>query len=121
MPWSKGQSGNIKGRPRRSEEEKQQIEEYKKLLLQQTPEALKTLVSLMRSLDGNTRYKACTYILDKTFGSNFVALPVNLLETDNQLTINLVTTGDAFVPDDALMQEIRQAENGLVDIENSDW
>lgn len=87
MAWKKGESGNRKGRPRRTEKEKMQVEQFREQLQMYSVEALETLVNILRySLNQELQYKVGIYILNRTFGTEFVA--VSDLSEDK--TINLV-------------------------------
>ena len=87
MAWKKGESGNRKGRPRRTEKEKMQVEQFREQLQMYSVEALETRVNILRySLNQELQYKVGIYILNRTFGTEFVA--VSDLSEDK--TINLV-------------------------------
>ena len=58
MAWKKGESGNRKGRPRRTEKEKMQVEQFREQLQMYSVEALETLVNILRySLNQELQYK----------------------------------------------------------------
>ena len=79
MAFKKGQSGNPKGRRRQSEEEKNLKVEFIKQLKHYAPEALNTLFEIMQDTKSKDRLKAAQYIIEKTFGNNFIAM-----EDENQ-------------------------------------
>lgn len=89
MPFKKGQSGNKRGRPPKSEYERYCQKEFEKALKECSPDALEVLVSLMRRGDNSTRLKAAQFILDKSFGSAGGFLLDKEPERQS-LTINLI-------------------------------
>ncbi len=95
MGFTKGVSGNKKGRPKQSEQEKEQREQFKQLLSEATVSALESIIAIANSQNHREKLKACKYIIDKAYGANATFL------TDNQaepLTIKIVSahssTGD---------------------------
>lgn len=93
MAFKKGESGNLKGRPKISDKDK----ELKKKFIQQmkayAPEALETLFDIMQDTKSKDRLKAATYIIDKCFGSNFVAIDNDKTINDNNLVVRIVRAG----------------------------
>ena len=51
MPYAKGQSGNPKGRPKQTAEQKSQKEQFQRLLKSSTVEALQSIIQI-----ANDRY-----------------------------------------------------------------
>lgn len=74
MSFQRGQSGNPKGRPRQSDEEKSQREEFKKLLRTATVPALRNIIEIANSKCSKDRFAACRFIVEKAYGSNSVFL-----------------------------------------------
>ena len=74
MGFVKGTSGNPKGRPKMSDDEKEQREEFKALLRNATVPALQAIVEISQSKCSKDRFNACKYIVDKAFGNNTVFL-----------------------------------------------
>jgi hypothetical protein len=68
MPFKKGESGNPKGRPKLSAEERQAKDEFKKIILANTPEAAQTIIQLMKKGDFSTRLRAAQFIVQKAYG-----------------------------------------------------
>lgn len=68
--FEKGRSGNPLGRRRLTEEERCQKEEFKKLLSASTVSALQGIVQIANDRRHKDRLKACTYLVDKAYGSN---------------------------------------------------
>ena len=69
MGFVKGTSGNPKGRPKMSDDEKEQREEFKALLRNATVPALQAIIEISQN---KCRFNACKYILDRCFGTNAV-------------------------------------------------
>lgn len=72
MGFREGVSGNPKGRPKMSDDEKEQREEFKKLLRTATVPALQAIIEISQSKCNKDRFNACKYILDRCFGANAV-------------------------------------------------
>lgn len=58
MPFEKGKSGNPKGRPKQSEEEKSQKEQFKKLLRSSTVTALESIIQIANDRYNKDRFNA---------------------------------------------------------------
>lgn len=128
MAWKKGQSGNKAGRPRRNEEEKRNIQEFRKKLREHSLEALDIVIDIMESsFDQNLRFKACMFIIDKTFGREYVAEQVE--EQARKVEIKLLPVEGKPVDCDMVEKEInsvlRDKDNITDDddwgIDNDDW
>lgn len=70
MPYVKGQSGNPKGRPKQTAEQKSQKEQFKKLLKSATVDALQSIIQIANDRYNKDRFNACKYIIDKAYGAN---------------------------------------------------
>lgn len=70
MPFEKGKSGNPKGRPRQTAEQKSQKEQFKQLLKSSTVDALQSILQIANDRYNKDRFNACKYIIDKAFGVN---------------------------------------------------
>lgn len=70
MPYVKGQSGNPKGRPKQTAEQKSQKEQFKKLLKFATVDALQSIIQIANDRYNKDRFNACKYIIDKAYGAN---------------------------------------------------
>ena len=92
MTWTKGESGNKLGRPKRNEIEKQNIAHFNGQIKKHYATALQELVELMQnSMNEDIRFKCCTYILDKYLGKNFVVEEEEQRQEDNRVCINLIS------------------------------
>ena len=65
MPYAKGQSGNPKGRPKQTAEQKSQKEQFQRLLKSSTVEALQSIIQIANDRYNKDRFNACKYIIDK--------------------------------------------------------
>lgn len=82
MPFEKGKSGNPKGRPKQSEEEKSQKEQFKKLLRSSTVTALESIIQIANDRSSKDRFNACKYLIDKAWGVNTAFLLDGTEETE---------------------------------------
>lgn len=67
MPYAKGQSGNPKGRPKQTAEQKSQKEQFQRLLKSSTVEALQSIIQIANDRYNKDRFNACKYIIDKAY------------------------------------------------------
>ncbi len=70
MAFEKGTSGNPKGRPKQSAEEKSQKEEFTALLRSSTVSALENIIHIANDRFNKDRFKANAYLIDKAYGAN---------------------------------------------------
>lgn len=92
MGFSKGQSGNVYGRPRMTEEQKRQKEEFKALLSASTVIALQSILEIMKDKHHKDRLAAAKFVLDKSYGTNAVFLADGTKE-DDSVVIRVVPYG----------------------------
>ena len=110
---------NKRGRPTLDEQQKIDRETLKQLFLSHTPEALETIVSIMKhSMDSTSRLKASMFILNKIVPDGFIFE----YETNHNITVHIVTQDSE---EDGLSYEeqtklIREVENEP-DAEDEDW
>lgn len=108
-----------RGRPTLDEQQKIDRETLKQLFLSHTPEALDTIVGIMRhSMDSTSRLKACMFILNKVIPEGFVFED----EAQRSMVVHIVTKDSE---EDKLSYEeqtklIREVENES-DTEDEDW
>ena len=92
-------------------DEKQKVDRelLKQKFIENSLEALETIVNIMRfSMDSNVRLKASTFILNKIIPEGFVFDD----ETNRNITLNIITrSADESIPYDVQEQLIREAEN----------
>lgn len=87
MPFSKGVSGNIRGRPKMTTEEKEQKEVFTELLKGSTVNALQNIIAIANDRRSKDCFNACKYIISKAYGADMVFFE----NEDNTLTINIVS------------------------------
>lgn len=92
MPYAKGQSGNPKGRPKLTAEQKSQKEQFKQLLKSSTVEALQSIIQIANDRYNKDRFNACKYIIDKAYGAN-TAFLVEGTEDTSPFVIEVVPYG----------------------------
>ncbi len=113
MTWTKGESGNKLGRPKRNEIEKQNIAHFKEQLKKYSVTALDELVELMQtSMNQEIRFKCCTYILDKYLGKNFAVEEEEQKQEDNKVCINLISV-KGTEPNETILKD----EENWIDID----
>ncbi len=70
MSFEKGKSGNPKGRPKQSAEEKSQKEQFTALLRSSTIPALENIIHIANDRFNKDRFRANAYLIDKAYGAN---------------------------------------------------
>lgn len=101
---------NKMGRKVLDEKQKVDRELLKQKFLENSLEALETIVNIMKfSMDSTARLKASTFILNKVVPEGFVFDD----ETNRNITLNIVTRSadDDAIPFEEQEQLIREAEN----------
>ena len=81
MPFEKGKSGNPRGRPKQTKEEKAQRERFRALLKESTLTALETILKIANDRYSKDRFSACKYIIDKAYGANAAFLVDDGIDT----------------------------------------
>ena len=120
MAWKKGQSGNKKGRPRLNEIEKQNVEYFKEQLKKYSVDALDVLHKLLlESFNQDIKFKCAKYILDRTYGTNFVA--EQNIETDKELKVVLISKNGKDVDTEEIEELISEEECIWNEEEQDDW
>lgn len=88
MSFKKGNSGNPRGRPKMTKEEKEQREQFKELLKSSTVEALESIIEIANSKAHKDKFNACKYIIDKAYGAETALL---IEEEPEPITIKVVS------------------------------
>ena len=110
MPLKKGKSGNPKGRPKQSEEEKSQKEQFKKLLRSSTVTALESIIQIANDRYNKDRFNACKYLIDKAWGVNTAFLLDGTEETE-PVVITVVPYKQEDEDEEAWEREWNEAPN----------
>lgn len=110
MPFEKGKSGNPKGRPKQSEEEKSQKEQFKKLLRSSTVTALESIIQIANDRYNKNRFNACKYLIDKAWGVNTAFLLDGTEETE-PVVITVVPYKQEDEDEEAWEREWNEAPN----------
>lgn len=110
MPFEKGKSGNPKGRPKQSEEEKSQKEQFKKLLRSSTVTALESIIQIANDRYNKDRFNACKYLIDKAWGVNTAFLLDGTEETE-PVVITVVPYRQDDEDEEAWEREWNEAPN----------
>ncbi len=108
---------NKRGRPVLDEQQKVDRELLKQKFLENSIEALETIVNIMRfSMDSNARLKASSFILNKVIPEGFVFDDV----IDRNITLHIVTSSpDDTIPYEEQEKIIREAENEVSEVDDS--
>lgn len=70
MPFRPGESGNPKGRPKQTPQQKEERDYFKKLLKSSTVSALESVIAISQDRYNKDRFNACRYLIDKAYGAN---------------------------------------------------
>ena len=70
MPFERGRSGNPKGIPKQTAEQKSQKEQFQRLLRASTVEALESIIAIAHDRYNKDRFNACRFIIEKAYGAN---------------------------------------------------
>ena len=107
------------GRKVLDEKQKVDRELLKQKFLENSLEALETIINIMRfSMDSTARLKASTFILNKVVPEGFVFDD----ETNRNITLNIVTrsSADETIPFEEQERIIREAENEVYE-DDEEW
>lgn len=110
---------NKMGRKVLDEKQKVDRELLKQKFLENSLEALETIINIMRfSMDSTARLKASTFILNKVVPEGFVFDD----ETNRNITLNIVTrsSADETIPFEEQERIIREAENEVYE-DDEEW
>lgn len=110
MPFEKGKSGNPKGRPKQSAEEKSQKEQFKKLLRSSTVTALESIIQIANERYNKDRFNACKYLIDKAWGAN-TAFLLDGTEEAEPVVITVVPYRQEDEDEEAWEREWNEAPN----------
>lgn len=106
------------GRPVLDEKQKVDRELLKQKFLENSIEALETIVNIMRfSMDSNARLKASTFLLNKVVPEGFVFDD----DVNREITLNIIArSSDDTIPYDVQERLIREAENEVYE-DDEEW
>lgn len=108
MPFEKGKSGNPRGRPRQTAEQKSQREQFQRLLKSSTVDALQSIIQIANDRYNKDRFNACRYIIDKAYGAN-TAFLLDGTEETTPIVIEVVPYGKQNEDDEDWEQEWNNA------------
>ena len=91
MGFTKGASGNPKGRPKYSQQQKEERNSFKELLKSSTLSALESIIEISQDKHSKDRFNACRYLIDKAYGAN--ALLLENQDDDSPLVIIVRSNG----------------------------
>ena len=114
------QEVNIMSRKPLSIWEKERKEQFNKELKEYSVECLHQIYQIAtKGMDMRTRLMANEYIIDKCFGKDYKALDNGIESLTNNVTINLISTGKTYQPNEDDEQEIWEVENNIIDDDNT--
>lgn len=70
MPFESGRSGNPKGRPKMTAEQKAERNKFQSLLRSSTVTALTNIIQIANDKYNKDRFKANAFLIDKAYGAN---------------------------------------------------
>ena len=91
MSFTKGASGNPKGRPKYSKQQKEERDSFRELLKSSTLSALESIIEISQDKHSKDRFNACRYLIDKAYGAN--ALLLENQDDDSPLVIIVRSNG----------------------------
>jgi len=91
MAFQKGKSGNEKGRPKQTEEQKVERNRFRNLLKAATIPALENIIAIAFDEKSKDRFSACKFLIEKAYGANFVFLSEG---EANELSIQIIRHSD---------------------------
>lgn len=112
MPYAKGQSGNPKGRPKQTAEQKSQKEQFQRLLKSSTVEALQSIIQIANDRYNKDRFNACKYIIDKAYPAYADMVSAKIRERAFEGSKS--SAEQAF--DRLKESELKEAEQGLASV-----
>ncbi len=102
MPFEVGKSGNERGRPKFTSEQKEKRTEFQSLLKEATIPALQSIIEIASDKRSRDRLRACQYIIDKAYGVNAAFLSDDETEPIKiQIIRHNPDLGKAQDPDDS--------------------
>lgn len=70
MAFKKGVSGNPEGRPKQTQQQRDEREHFKRLLKSSTVSALESIIAISQDRYNKDRFNACKFIIEKAYGAN---------------------------------------------------
>ena len=117
MAYKKGVSGNPAGRPKQTQQQKDEREHFKRLLKSSTVSALESIIAISQDRYNKDRFNACKFIIEKAYGAN-TAFLLDGTEDTSPIVIEVVPrrTED----DDDEWDEVMKASPDD-DLEDYEW
>ena len=117
MAFKKGVSGNPAGRPKQTQQQKDEREHFKRLLKSSTASALESIIAISQDRYNKDRFNDCKFIIEKAYGAN-TAFLLDGTEDTSPIVIEVVPrrTED----DDDEWDEVMKASPDD-DLEDYEW
>lgn len=120
MAFKKGVSGNPAGRPKQTQQQKDEREHFKRLLKSSTASALESIIAISQDRYNKDRFNACKFIIEKAYGAN-TAFLLDGTEDTSPIVIEVVprrTEDDDDDWDEVLKASPDEDED---DLEDDEW
>ncbi|MEG1567288.1 MAG: DUF5681 domain-containing protein [Anaerovoracaceae bacterium] len=117
MAYKKGVSGNPAGRPKQTQQQKDEREHFKRLLKSSTVSALESIIAISQDRYNKDRFNACKFIIEKAYGANTAFL----LDGTEDTSPVMIVVKPHKQENDEDWDEVLKASPDEDDLEDDEW
>ena len=117
MAFKKGVSGNPAGRPKQTQQQKDEREHFKRLLKSSTASALESIIAISQDRYNKDRFNACKFIIEKAYGANTAFL----LDGTEDTSPVMIVVKPHKQENDEDWDEVLKASPDEDDLEDDEW